>query len=329
MWKPLNNKKIIFGIIGVTYRCNARCYMCNTWESPSKKEDEITPDVIEKLPYMRVVNVTGGEPFLREDLNEIITILKKKCKRLVISTNGSLTERTLKLAERHYDIGIRISIEGLPKTNDELRGIKDGFDRGLRTLVELRSMGMKDVGFGITVTDRNVRDLLPLYHLSKLMGMEFATATTHNSYYFHKFDNEIKDKELVIGEFKKLIKELLESSRIKDWYRAYFNYGIINFIRGNKRLLPCEMGCNSFYLDPFGEIRPCNVMEETMGNLKEKSIEEIWQGEEAKRIRRLVANCNHNCWMIGSVGEIMKKYIHIPTRWVLKAKLSRNMIGKL
>lgn len=311
---------IIFGIIGVTYRCNARCYMCNTWKYPTKKSEEIDVKTISKLPYIRVINVTGGEPFIRDDLDEIISVLKKKCKRLVISTNGSFTERIIKLARKHPDIGIRISIEGLPKTNDELRGIKDGFDKGIRTLIELRSMGMKDVGFGITVTDRNAKDLLPLYHLAKLMGMEFATATVHNSYYFHKFDNEIKDKELVIGEFKKLIKELLTSNRIKDWYRAYFNYGIINFIEGNKRLLPCEMGFNSFYIDPFGEIRPCNVMEETMGNLKEKTFEQIWHSDEAERVRRLVAKCNNNCWMIGSVGEIMKKYIHIPTKWVVRAK---------
>jgi MoaA/NifB/PqqE/SkfB family radical SAM enzyme len=320
---------ILFGIIGVTYRCNARCYMCNTWQYPTRKEEEIDVRTITKLPRMRVVNVTGGEPFIREDLDEIVSVLKAKCKRLVISTNGFFNERIIQFLSKYPDIGIRISIEGLPKTNDELRGIKDGFDRGLRTLVELRSRGIKDVGFGITVTDKNARDLLPLYHLAKLLKMEFATATTHNSYYFHKFDNEIKDKELVIGEVKNLIKELLQSSRIKDWYRAYFNHGIINYIQGNKRLLPCEMGFNSFYLDPCGEIRPCNVMEETMGSLKEKSFEEIWRGEKAKKIRKLVENCNHNCWMIGSVGEIMKKYIRIPTKWVVKAKLSRNLTSEI
>ena len=318
------DSNIIFGIIGVTYRCNAKCYMCHTWQFPTKVEEEITPQVLEKLPFMRVVNVTGGEPFLRDDLEEIITILKRRCRRLVISTNGSLTGRILKLTQRHGDIGIRISLEGLPKANDELRGIRDGFDRGLRTLIELKYRGMKDVGFGITVSDGNAGDVLPLFKLAKLMGVEFATATTHNSYYFHKFDNKIEDNKMVIGEFKKLIRELLKSRRVKDWYRAYFNCGIINFIEGNKRLLPCEMGYNAFYLDPFGEVRPCNVMEESMGNLKEKTFDEIWHGAEAKRIREMVSHCNNNCWMIGSVGEIMKKHILVPTKWVLKAKFLKS-----
>lgn len=45
-------------------------------------------------------------------------------------------------------------------------------------------MGMKDVGFGMTVQDKNAPDLVPLYELSNEMGMEFATASLHNSFYF-------------------------------------------------------------------------------------------------------------------------------------------------
>lgn len=317
---------IIFGIIGVTYRCNSRCYMCHTWQHPTRPEEEIQPEHLERLPFMRVVNVTGGEPFMREDLGEIIAVLKRKCKRLVISTNGFFTDRILRLARRHPDIGVRVSLEGFPEANDELRGVRGGFDRGLRTVVELKAMGMKDVGFGITVSDRNARDLLPLYHLAKQMGVEFATATVHNSYYFHKMDNRIEDKEMVIGEFRKLIAELLRSRRIKDWYRAYFNWGIINYIRGNPRLLPCEMGFNAFYLDPLGEVRPCNVMEESMGNIKHQGFEEIWRGQEAERVRQMVRRCKRNCWMIGSVGEIMRKYLAVPTRWVIRAKLRPSTV---
>jgi len=294
--------------------------MCYTWRYPSEKREEIDVATISKLPRIRVINVTGGEPFIREDLDEIVSILKNKSKRLVISTNGLLTDRIIQLAERNPDIGIRISIEGLLKTNDELRGTKKGFEKGLKTLTGLKYLGLKDVGFGITVSDANAKDLIELYKLAKVMDVEFATAVVHNSYYFHKFDNEIKDRELVIGQFKALIRELLKSSRIKNWYRAYFNYGILNYVQGNKRLIPCEMAFSSFYLDPYGELRPCNGMEETMGNLKEKPFTEIWNGKEAERIRTLVRNCNRNCWMIGSVGEIMKKNVTIPTKWILRTK---------
>ena len=59
----------------VTYRCNAKCYMCNTWQHPSKKSEEFTPDLVDKLPDgLKFINITGGEPFIREDLDEIMAI---------------------------------------------------------------------------------------------------------------------------------------------------------------------------------------------------------------------------------------------------------------
>jgi MoaA/NifB/PqqE/SkfB family radical SAM enzyme len=312
--------RIVFAIIGVTYRCNSKCTMCSIWQYPSLEEDEIDLPVLEKLPEIPVLNVTGGEPFMRDDLRDIIGVLKRKSRRIVISTNGILAERIISLARRHPELGFRISLEGLAKANQELRGIQDGFEKSLATLKELKSMGIKDVGMGITISDGNYTDILPLYELAKSLDLEFATAVVHNSYYFQKNDNRVENKDEVISEIRKLTAELLKSKRIKDWYRAYFNYGMIKYLEGKQRLLPCEMAFSSFYLDPYGEVRPCNAMEESMGSLKEKSFADIWNGDEAGRIRNLVKNCDKHCWMIGSVGEIMKKNIIPPTKWVMKAK---------
>ena len=120
--------------------------------------------------------------------------LRKKSDRIVISTNGFFTDRILDLCREFPDIGIRISIEGLEKTNNEIRGLADGYNRGYTTLKKLREMGMKDVGFGMTVQDKNAPDLVPLYRLSDEMGMEFATATLHNSFYFVEAKNIIHDR---------------------------------------------------------------------------------------------------------------------------------------
>jgi len=312
---------ISFASIIVTYRCNAKCHMCYRWQEPSLPSEEIGLEVYEKLPFMKTVNVTGGEPFLRKDIEDVVGILRKKTNRLVISSNGFFTDRILELFKKRQDVGIRISIEGLPKANDELRGIKDGFDHGLRTLLELSRMGVKDIGFGITMSDRNAEDMIELYQLAKMMKLEFATAAVHNAFYFNKMDNSFEKPEVAIAELRKLIKELLKSSRMKDWFRAYFNYGLINYIKGNPRLLPCEMSKDSFFLDPFGRILPCNVINEEMGNLREKSFAEIWTGNQAENVRAKVANCGKNCWMIGSVGQQMKKRITVPGKWLLRHKL--------
>lgn len=313
----------LHGSIIVTYRCNARCNMCNVWNHPSKASDEIGLDIIERLPKMFFTNITGGEPFVRRDLPEIIKVLKAKTERIVISTNGFFTERIIALCEKYPDIGIRISVEGLAKANDTIRGIPDGFDKTMRTLLTLCEMGIKDIGFGITVQDLNAKDLLPLYYLAQDLGYEFATATLHNSHYFHKLDNTIENKEGLIVEFERLIRLLLESNRIKGWFRAYFNYGLINYIRGNQRLLPCEMGEDGFFLDPWGDVLPCNGMDKkhSMGNLKEKTWDEIWNSERADEVRRMVKDCPKNCWMIGSVAPAIWHHPLKPAVWVLRNKV--------
>jgi MoaA/NifB/PqqE/SkfB family radical SAM enzyme len=303
--------------------------MCEVWKNPTKPSEEIDLDVISKLPQMFFTNITGGEPFVRQDLPEIVDVLRRKSKRIVISTNGYFTDRIIGLCRKYPDLGIRISIEGLARTNDEIRRIPDGFDKGLRTLLQLRAIGIKDVGFGMTVQDLNCSDLVPLYNLAHGLGYEFATATLHNSHYFHKWDNRIEDKEQVCGEFAKLIKLLLQSKRPKDWFRAYFNCGLINYIKGNKRFLPCEMGRDGFFLDPWGDVLACNGMDEKqpMGNLKEQSWDEIWNCKRAKEVRQKVKSCRKNCWMIGSVAPAIWHHPVGPALWVLKNKV-RLMLGK-
>ena len=299
--------------------------MCNTWEYPTSTDEEIEPSLLEKLPDLDFCNITGGEPFLRNDIDEIVSILKSKSRRIVISTNGYFTDRVLDVARQNPNIGFRISIEGLPAANDELRGLKDGFDRGLRTLLELQRMGLKDIGFGITVSDRNAEDMIELYQLAKSMNLEFATAAVHNSDYFHKYDNVISKREEVVACFNELITELLKSKKVKSWFRAYFNYGLINYINGNPRLLPCQAGTENFFVDPWGEIFPCNGLEEkfwkeSMGNLHKESFDDIWNGEKARKVRDLVKTCPKNCWMIGTAAPVMKKQIWKPALWIIKNK---------
>lgn len=133
--------KKLNGTVIVTYRCNARCTMCNRYKAPSKPEEEISIETIKKLPSMYFTNITGGEPFIRTDLRDIVSELRKKSDRIVISTNGFFTDRIVALCKEFPDIGIRISIEGMEDTNNEIRGLQDGYNRGYQTLKTLRERG--------------------------------------------------------------------------------------------------------------------------------------------------------------------------------------------
>ena len=317
--------KKLNGTVIVTYRCNAKCTMCNRYKVPSKPEEEISLETIRKLPEMYFTNITGGEPFIRDDLKDIVRELYKKSDRIVISTNGFFTDKIVDLCKEFPQIGIRISIEGLEQTNNEIRGLEDGYNRGYTTLKKLVDMGMQDVGFGMTVQDRNAADLVPLYNISDELGMEFATASLHNSFYFVESHNIIKDRLMVAQNFEDLINRLLESNSPKKWFRAYFNHGLINYIFSQKRLLPCDMSFDTYFIDPYGDVMPCNGTKEkqVMGNLNEQSWDELWNSEQAEKVRKLVRNCDRNCWMIGSVSPAMHKYIYKPALWVVKHKFLR------
>lgn len=314
--------KKLNGTVIVTYRCNARCNMCNRFKCPSKPDEELSIETIKKLPEMYFTNITGGEPFIRTDLKEVVRELYKKSERIVISTNGFFTERIVDLCKEFPNIGIRISIEGLEETNNKIRGLDDGFRKGYETLKKLVEMGMKDVGFGMTIQDANAKDVVPLYNLSNEMNMEFATATLHNSFYFVEAKNIIKDRPMVAQEIENLVNELLKSKSPKKWFRAYFNHGLINYMYGQERLLPCDMAFDTFFIDPYGDVMPCNGTKdkEVMGNLNEMSWDELWSSEQAEKVRSKVRCCDRNCWMIGSASPAMKKYIIKPALWVTKHK---------
>ncbi|MDR3309101.1 MAG: radical SAM protein [Tannerella sp.] len=317
----------------LTYRCPMRCVMCNIWDNPTERSKEITPEEINLLPDVKFINLTGGEPFVRDDLEDVVRVCFTKSPRVVISTSGCFEDKVIALARKFPNIGIRISIEGLSVKNDELRGRKGGFDKGLRTLLTLKEMGVRDIGFGCTVSNNNSSDMLSLYQLSRSLGLEFSTAAFHNSYYFHKSDNVITKKDEVCGNFERLINMQLRETHPKSWFRAFFNMGLINYIEGNRRMLPCEAGSINFFVEPYGDVYPCNGLEERywkerMGNIRETpAFDEIWNSEQAQRVRALVNACPKNCWMIGTAAPVTKKYFRHPFQWVLKNKW-RSLTGK-
>jgi MoaA/NifB/PqqE/SkfB family radical SAM enzyme len=295
--------------------------MCYTWQFPSKKENEIKAEHLSTLPDMVRLNITGGEPFLRDDITDILKIARKKAKRTVISSNGFLTNKIIDVMKQNKDIGIRISMDGIGETHDAIRGIKNAYQKSLSTIHGLKQIGIKDLGIAVTVSDKNANELVGLYNLAKKLDIELATAILHNAYYFHKEDNQIENKSNVEEEYSKLIECFLKSRKPKEWFRAYFTKGLIEHMYGKPRAMKCTMATDSFFIDPYGNVRPCNVLDLPFGNIKEDTFQEIWTSDQAENARKKVAVCQHNCWMIGSAGHLIRKKAWIPMMWILKNKI--------
>ena len=322
-------KNVIQGSLITTFRCNAQCNMCNIWKFQTHPSEEIDASYYEKLPAGLRINITGGEPTLRPDIDKIFEILYPKSRLLELSTNGYNTQKIVELANKYPNILIRVSVEGLPKINDAKRGIKDGFDHALRTMLELKKTKCKNIGFSVVISPDNYKDLLYLYDLCVALDVELGNSAVHNSWYFHKEDNQIESEE-ALRQHELFVKALLTSKRrhlkdrLKDYGRAYFNRSIHRRLRGDtdEYRPPCGALSDFFFIDPWGNVTPCNgsCEEWKIGNIKEDSLENILNSDKAREAMEKVRNCKSNCTFIVTERHDMVRRPWVPIKWVIKNK---------
>jgi Fe-coproporphyrin III synthase len=321
----------------LTYRCNARCAMCNVWKNPSIPIDEISLEVFEKLPFgINNFNLSGGEPTLRSDLGEIVDLLYPRTAKLEISSNGLLPEKLYPIIKKYPDIMIRFSLEGFEETSNLIRGEKNGFQTKLNGLRKLQELGGTDLGFAITIQDENADQLVQLFEFAEKNCFELSTSTVHNGFQFHKNDNVLYDRLRTAGYIEDLITAQLKTSSVKKWFRAYLNLGIVARVLGHDRLLPCTAAIDFTFVDPWGDVFACNVRPDLkLGNLVEQNWNEIIHGPAMQDIRQKVAVCKQNCWMVGSAKTAMRhpRFTRLPQWtpliWVIDNKLRVMLGGKI
>jgi len=170
--------------------------------------------------------------------------------------------------------------------------------------------------------------------MAKSMGFELATSTLHNAWQFYKNDNFFYDRVKVARQVEGLITSMLKSGKVKNWFRAYLNLGLIEKILGHERLIPCTAGTDFAFIDPWSDVWACNVRSDLpMGNLAKQSWEEIMASRVAKDSVDKVAACGQNCWMVTTARTAMRSALIPqapkigPMLWVLKNKL-KVTLGK-
>ncbi len=315
-------------VLAVTYRCNSRCETCDIWKKDASSE--IAPDDFRRLPDgLRNINISGGEPFLRDDLVDIVRVLREKYPKacLVISTNGLTPERIEREVRKMERVGVRVSIDAVGALNDEVRGVRGAFDLAVETVDRLLNVGVKDLGISSTISQRTVGSLRELRELAESRGIEFVTNLVHSSpTYFGKHDDKIPAREDLERELVWLRERELSSRRPKDWFRAYLTDGMLDQLAGKKRRIRCYAGRCIFFMEPNGDIYPCNIWSEKMGNILEESYEEMVARSEA--MFEEVDRCGIQCWMSCTVAPAMRKRPLGPALWVISRRLYRRRSAK-
>ena len=319
--------------IAVTYLCNARCGMCNIWKS--ERTPEIEPMHYSKLPKsLRTVNITGGEPFLRKDLVEVIRAIDgvMPSGRLVFSTNGYLTETIIKRVEAiqsfHRRIGVGVSIDGLGKTHDKIRGVVGIYDHAIDTVRALKARGLTDLRIAMTIQEDNLGEIEQVFDLSRSLGVEFTMTLAHNSeVYFKKTDNRLlRPTESSAQAISGIMRSQLTSRSVKEWFRAYHTMGMLNADHRKAFASRCEAGRRYFFMSPSGDIYPCNVMDKRLGNITQvPDWDSLFTPEVESELRASVRACRSDCWMICNTKSLIVSHPLRAASWVAGSKLRAHL----
>jgi radical SAM protein with 4Fe4S-binding SPASM domain len=319
-------------VVAVTYECDARCVMCNIWKNPPS--EVVPPEVFGKLPpSLKTINLSGGEPFLREDLPEIVHQVKSACpsSQIIISTNSLNSQRIglmlPEIVKRDPGIGLGISVDGIGKMHDAMRGTKGAFDKAMHTLELAKKEGVRNIRLAFTATSRNISHLGDVLELSREKEVEFTCAVAQNSEHYFKTDANqgIDDFDELKKQFDRLISTQLRGFRPKRWARAYFARGVYEFATHKHRLLECRAGGDFFFLDPTGAVYSCNVLPAVMGNLAETDFAALWSSPQAHAVREKVARCQEGCWMICTARTVIKQHPFSVGSWILRSKALRAL----
>ncbi len=319
-------------VVAVTYRCNSRCSMCGIWQFRTT-EEEMRPEEYDRLPpTLKDINVSGGEPFLRDDLVDVVRRMARRCPeaKLIISTNGLEPDRIesviRELRPLHSRLGVGVSIDGVGAIHDEIRGVPGAFERATESLERLKLVGLGNIRVGMTIGQGNLSQVKATYDLSRSLGVEFTCSLAQNSdHYFMTQENEAVAPDVLREELDALIRAELRTFSPKRWFRAYFDRGIYWQATDRGRLLGCGAGRQSFFLDPFGNVYPCNILDVVMGNIRSASFEEVWNSAQADKARQETGKCEAACWMVCTARTAIRRNLPSAVGWIVKSKLDAHL----
>lgn len=314
----------------VTYRCNLKCDMCYlVHEGRDKKGKELTleeiKNVISQLTRKIPVTFTGGEPFVKEGMMDILQYTSKR------NTCGLLTNGIMLNDERAKEVvkmgvsTITVSIDGPKEIHNKIRGPKafEGAIEGIRRAQEYKKkLSKKKPNIHLNAV------ILPLNidHLHEIVGV--ASELSVNTCAFQILDPSLdrsglnpqskisKYMEPTIGHVDRIEPEKMESflkSIEKESKEKKVNVRVVPALRKDDLIsyysgevslekFTCKMPWSSMRISPFGDVYPCfNYM---IGNVRESSVSELWNNFYYKTFRKTLKShgvfpaCAGCCYMI-------------------------------
>lgn len=315
--RRLNWPKILpFNLaICLTNRCNFRCKTCCIYE---KSAEELSFEELEKIfKSMRKclywVTLTGGEPFLRDDIDKIFLSLCAHCRpRIVnIATNGFFTEIIIDKIKKMANVSnkvkliINFSIDDIDEYHDKIRGKEGSYKKVVETFYALKSLNLPNLLLGINTTISKFNaERIPviLEEILKLGADSYIAEVADKRIELNTMDLELLPSDGTV--FKALdffndritLRKTRSIPKIIQTMRGQYYTLSKNTLLG-KTTISCYAGIASIHISADGHLWTCPVKAKVLGNLKETDYDfkKIWFSKRADKIKQEIKKENCFC----------------------------------
>ncbi len=294
-----------FLIFFISSICNLRCGHCFYWKSLNRNDDLTMKEIItlsRDLGRIENLYLSGGEPFIREEIAEICHsfIQNNKVEQIYVPTNAFFTDKIVRsvgkvLQEQSLKIfAIEISLDGMSEYHNHLRGSDRSFQKAMETYEALAELQRKDSRLRIHAVSTATADNLDEIHRLTTYLYEKCPAMDHHNIALIRGDrknpslqgpNLIKYQDLVTyiarvwiprerGRFGGIVEPMLQ------WAKVYTS-------REQRQVVPCRAGILSGVIYANGDVSVCESLP-PLGNLRQTSFKEIWWSKQAEATRRSI-----------------------------------------
>lgn len=299
----------------VTDACNCRCNMCNIWQKPTDNElttDELLTVLKQAKGFVKWMDITGGEVFLRPDIPELFSYIADHMSNLLMfhfATNGLLTERIVDAARiiqrsniPHFIV--TVSLDGPEALHTQIRGIPGIWKRCMETFRALRAARVPVV-FGMTLTEHNHDQ-----YLETVAAVQQEIPGIHHRD-FHVNLAQISDlyygnRGLISPPMPLILKSVQQIHALRgfslhpiNWLERQFLHHAQAYVETGKSPMMCEALSSSVVLGTRGDLYPCIIFDKSVGNVRDHhySIEAVWESHQRKALREQIrhGDCPH-CW---------------------------------
>ncbi|MFH1045348.1 MAG: radical SAM protein [Candidatus Omnitrophota bacterium] len=325
----------------VTFRCILDCKYCGVARlNNNLGDEELTAQDVSAflkdrmLKKLKVIVISGGEPFFKDDLAQILLEFKKLVSPYIfhITTNGFLTDKIVEsikfLKKNGLNIVLKVSVDDIADKHDLLRNNKGSFDRAVDTVRRLRGLfNSKELPIGInqTIFEENYRSIPEVGSLAKnlsasyrgfvgLRGRPLYTGIKNEEYGLVELSDDARS--YIADKFR----SMYNTQRPVDGCAGLFDEMVIrHYIGGQIRMLennkPIGYRCMSlfthFRLNPNGDIITCSYDLDVLGNVKKESYSSIISKKQTRDKLDKVKGCGR-CWLGCEVTPSWVSSLFIP-----------------